>query len=245
MQAGGLETSSAVEKAVPAQTRRDDGPPPSYLLFVNVAKKMNVGMSMRSAVAFGVSELWVAGGNSTAFNTFGHQGTAAYIPLRMIERGFHESLQYCKSRGAHIVAIEITPDAVPIHSFQFKGPTAFVAGNEGEGLTESHKAALRAQGASFVYVPQYGQGTASLNVSVATSIVLHHFALWAGYKEQVRDGELDKFAVAAPPDQRSGPWAAIAEEKRSARAAKKAAQGEEIAGEGEEHAAESEEGGEQ
>lgn len=27
----------------------------------------------------------------------------------------------------------------------------------------------------FVYIPQYGGGTASLNVTVAASIVLHHF----------------------------------------------------------------------
>lgn len=28
----------------------------------------------------------------------------------------------------------------------------------------------------FVYIPQYGGGTASLNVTVAASIILHHFA---------------------------------------------------------------------
>lgn len=27
----------------------------------------------------------------------------------------------------------------------------------------------------FIYIPQYGVGTASLNVTVAASIVLHHF----------------------------------------------------------------------
>lgn len=34
---------------------------------------------------------------------------------------------------------------------------------------------------------QYGPGTASLNVAVAASIVLHHFALWAGYEERARE----------------------------------------------------------
>ena len=28
----------------------------------------------------------------------------------------------------------------------------------------------------FVYIPQYGNGTASLNVNVATALVLHHFS---------------------------------------------------------------------
>ena len=31
----------------------------------------------------------------------------------------------------------------------------------------------------FVYIPQHGGGTASLNVTVAASIVLQSFALWA------------------------------------------------------------------
>jgi hypothetical protein len=34
-----------------------------------------------------------------------------------------------------------------------------------------------------IYIPQYGVGTASLNVSTATAIILHHFARWAGYAE--------------------------------------------------------------
>ncbi|DBA70564.1 TPA: hypothetical protein ACH3X2_011956 [Trebouxia sp. C0005] len=55
---------------------------------------------------------------------------------------------------------------------------------------------------TFVYIPQHGQGTASLNVTVATSIVLHHFAIWAGYQESSRHGF--KFDVAAPP-QRTAP----------------------------------------
>lgn len=46
----------------------------------------------------------------------------------------------------------------------------------------------------FVYIPQYGAGTASLNVSTAAAIVLHHFALWAAYPEQGRHGQ--KFIVA-------------------------------------------------
>ena len=55
---------------------------------------------------------------------------------------------------------------------------------------------------SFVYIPQHGEGTASLNVTVATSIVLHHFAIWAGYQESSRHGF--KYDVAAPP-QRTAP----------------------------------------
>ena len=41
---------------------------------------------------------------------------------------------------------------------------------------------------AFVYIPQYGSGTASLNVTVAGSIILHHFGLWAGMQESDRVG---------------------------------------------------------
>ena len=51
---------------------------------------------------------------------------------------------------------------------------------------------------SFVYIPQYGAGTASLNVTVAASILLQHFALWAGYPE--RERAQHKFVVAPRPE---------------------------------------------
>ena len=39
----------------------------------------------------------------------------------------------------------------------------------------------------LVYVPQHGSAV-SLNVNVATAIVLHHFAQWAQYAETPREG---------------------------------------------------------
>ncbi|KAL2922754.1 putative tRNA/rRNA methyltransferase slr0955 [Bienertia sinuspersici] len=53
----------------------------------------------------------------------------------------------------------------------------------------------------FVYIPQYGSGTASLNVTIAASIVLHQFGVWAGYTERTRDG--NKFVVAERPRRQS------------------------------------------
>jgi hypothetical protein len=41
-----------------------------------------------------------------------------------------------------------------------------------------------------------------LNVAVAASIVLHHFAIWAGYTE--REKAMEKFVVAERP-QRAAP----------------------------------------
>jgi hypothetical protein len=71
------------------------------------------------------------------------------------------------------------------------GPTAFMLGNEGQGMSPKQMSLCD----SFVYIPQHGEGTASLNVAVACSIVLHHFAVWASYPEREREGH--KFVVAA------------------------------------------------
>lgn len=57
-------------------------------------------------------------------------------------------------------------------------------GNEGSGLNQNQIALCD----SFVYIPQYTDKTASLNVAIAGSLIFHHFALWAGYQEQSREG---------------------------------------------------------
>merc|ERR1711953_1010392 len=62
-------------------------------------------------------------------------------------------------------------------------------GNEGAGMTDAQRAICD----FFVYIPQHSGATASLNVAIAGSIVLHHFAVWAGMKEHDRKGE--KFVV--------------------------------------------------
>ena len=64
---------------------------------------------------------------------------------------------------------------------------------QGDGLSEKQMALCD----SFVYIPQYGEGTASLNVTVAASIVLHNFAVWAHFSERQRSGY--KYDVAVPP----------------------------------------------
>lgn len=69
--------------------------------------------------------------------------------------------------------------------------------SQGAGLSEKQISHCD----SLIYIPQHGPGTASLNVAVAASIVLHHFAIWAGMPERERTGP--KYNV-APRPQRIG-----------------------------------------
>lgn len=157
----------------------------------NVAKKHNIGTLARSCTAFKVAQMCLVG--SRHYNTFGSHGSAAHVPL-----AYFVTLDECcawlrQHKGCEIIGIEITDAANAVNTHPFHGNTAFMLGNEGTGLSE-HQLKLCD---SFVYIPQHGHGTASLNVTVAASIVLHHFAIWAGYQECSRHGA--KYDVASPP----------------------------------------------
>lgn len=70
--------------------------------------------------------------------------------------------------------------------------------SQGSGLSAKQLQACD----KLVYIPQFGPGTASLNVNVAAAIVLHQFTVWAGYAERPRAGQ--KYVVGQRP-LRSGP----------------------------------------
>jgi tRNA G18 (ribose-2'-O)-methylase SpoU len=196
--------------SAPSANPCTSGRPECYVLVATQTKKLNIGMTVRSAVAFGAAELLVAG--SRAVRTHGDMGTLRHTRVREFDKLRH-AVAWLRGRGVTVCGIEITPDAVPVERHPFRGPTAFLAGAEGDGLRPAHKALCD----HFVYIPQYGTGTASLNVTVATSIVLHHFATWAAYAEAPREAGCDKFTVAAPP-KKAGAEGDIDVARREARA---------------------------
>lgn len=59
---------------------------------------------------------------------------------------------------------------------------AILMGNEGQGIHPKHMRSCH----GFVRIPQYGVGTASLNVSVAASIVLYRFHEWIRSRSRLR-----------------------------------------------------------
>ena len=98
---------------------------------------------------------------------------------------------YCNTNKISICGIEIMPESKPIHEQPFLGDTLFLLGNEGSGLNQNQIDICD----HFVYIPQYTDKTASLNVAIAGSIIFHHFALWAKFEEAGRTGQ--KFEVGA------------------------------------------------
>jgi len=173
------------------ETAGSSRPPECYLIQHNIGKKHNIGTLARCATAFGVTSVLLVG--SRQFNAFGAHGSAEHVDFKHFP-----TLQACRQwlkeeKDCQIIGVEICDGAKSVAGHPFSGPTAFLLGNEGQGMSENQMAVCD----SFVYIPQYGPGTASLNVACAASIVLHQFAVWAGYQERERQGF--KFVVAERP----------------------------------------------
>lgn len=149
-------------------------PPRHFLILNNVQKMKNVKNMLVSASAFGVKEVFVVGQK-----TFDLQEQKPFLSSLSCHVTRVATLKDCRARcqerGIRIVGVEIMHDAKSIADSPFCGDTAFIMGNEGSGMNAAQVAICD----DFVYIPQYGGGTASLNVTVAASIILHTFALWA------------------------------------------------------------------
>lgn len=145
-----------------------------YLIVNNVQKTKNIKNMLLSASAFGVHEVLVVG--QKKFDLDEHVALLqrlSYPVSRLVS--LSDCRAYCQARGIRIVGVEILESARSIDDKPFQGDTAFIMGNEGSGMNAAQTAICD----DFVYIPQHGGGTASLNVTVAASIILQSFALWA------------------------------------------------------------------
>ena len=189
-------------------------PPPSFrelpqhiLLIYNVSKSSNIGPLIRTAVAFSCSAIVVVGARKLL--THGNKHTNRFATFRHYER-LSDAITHLRAQHFVLVGLELSHDAVEL-SVQpppFAQRTCFVPGNEGSGLS----AHILPHIDRLVYIRQSGHGTASLNVSTATGIVLYAFQMWAQYPEQSReedkDGEagLAKYRVEEEKAVGSGGW---------------------------------------
>ena len=194
--------------------------PACYFLVHNIAKKHNVGTIARCATAFGVREVVLIG--SKQYNAFGSKGADGHVKFCHYETLKDAAEKLKTDKGVtKILGVEIMDGAVPIEDLETiaTGPTAFICGNEGDGLSDQQKAICD----GFVYIRQHGPGTASLNVAVSASLVMHHFSQWANYPERARAGE--KYVVAENKPQRTHKRGQVGEDPekvRRRRAAKRA-----------------------
>ena len=194
-----------------------DKPYRSFLILHDLFSRHNVGNVIRSASAMGVSAVLIVG--LKKFRLFGAHRSDKFIPILTFDT-LEEAREYCHARECQIVGIEILDEAQSLLAPDaFRGNTAFFPGNEGLGMSERARSICD----RFVYLPQYGGGTASMNVTVATSISLHYFAAWSGMAERERQGEKFVLDELVPKTEGSPEEIAAADARRAATAAAMAA----------------------
>ena len=163
-----------------------------YFIIANISKRTNIRSLLLTAAAFGCQTVFVAGQRKFDFDPDGidipHQ-CALHIKSGSMKIVQFDKLDECaihiKSIGVdsadategpvRIIGVEIHETAVDLEDELFVGDTAFMMGNEGQGMNQKQMSICD----GFIRIAQYGGGTASLNVNVAASIVLHRFHHWA------------------------------------------------------------------
>lgn len=146
-----------------------------YLVINNISKIKNIKNLCLIAGACNFCVLFVQPSENTLEETV----RSSYLACRnlfvqhLVFSTLEEMKTYLVGKQIPLVGIEIMETAISMkaYSYEQKRGIAFMPGNEGMGLTPKQKNVC----SHFMYIPQFGAGTASLNVNLATSIVLHDY----------------------------------------------------------------------
>ena len=152
----------------PALDLKKNGQPPLVVVLEQVEKPGNVGAVLRSADGAGASALVAASPLTDLYNPNAIRaslGTIFHMPL-----GEAPSLDVKKWLVSHDVTIYAarTDGAKPFSQCDFRGPVAFVLGNESQGLSP----VWTTGDVKSVSLPMLGVAD-SLNVSITASVLLY------------------------------------------------------------------------
>jgi tRNA G18 (ribose-2'-O)-methylase SpoU len=146
---------------------------PISLLLVNIDRDNNIGNIIRSANTFGVKEVLIYGRKK--FDRRTSVGAEFFMQFRHIR--FIEELELLRQEFDIILGLEQTPDSVELHNYQWPQNVKILIaiGHEGTGLPPEVLSLCD----TTLEIEQYGT-TRSLNVSVATGIVLYDYRIKRG-----------------------------------------------------------------
>lgn len=143
------------------------------IILYDLRSAHNVGSIFRTADAVGIDSLFLVGTTPTPTDRFGRaQKDIAKTALgaeKSISWRYFQSIEevFKNSNEYYFVAVEQSKDAINYKEFKPASDTAFVFGNEVEGI--SNKVLDKVD--KIIEVPMHG-AKESLNVSVAVGVVL-------------------------------------------------------------------------
>lgn len=142
---------------------------PIIIVLDNIRSLSNVGAFFRSADAFRIEELFLCGITACPPHREIHKtalGADETVKWRYFETA-EAACQILKAENYRIFAVEQVEDSIALQNFEFEPHTAYVLGNEVDGVNE--EVLSFCDGA--VELPQEGTKH-SINVSVCAGIIM-------------------------------------------------------------------------
>ena len=135
-----------------------------------VQNPFNVGSILRSAAAFSVDKLWLAGHVPPPSDTKVNKtalGSQRFLTWDVVETGA-EAIAAARAEGFLVVGVELAEGSEPLHALPLDGDVCLVLGHEERGLSKDALAGCDHLG----YVPQLGR-IGSLNVGTAAAVAIY------------------------------------------------------------------------
>lgn len=152
---------------------------PLVLVAESVEKPGNLGAILRTADAAGVDAVLVCDSGTDIFNpNVVRSSLGTLFTLQVVCCSPEEAISWLKEMNIKIYTTALS-DSEPYHLIDYLGATAFVAGAEATGVSSAWKENSNAN----IIIPMFGK-VDSMNVSVATSIVLYEALRQRGFPER-------------------------------------------------------------
>ncbi len=152
---------------------------PLIMMSVDVQDPGNLGTIFRTAEAAGADGVMLCGGCADVYSpkvVRSTMGAIMRLPFIM-EEDTGGAIEALKRAGVAVYAAALDDKAKTFSENDYSGPTAFMTGNEGNGLKEEYIKAAD----GTVFIPMAGR-TESLNASISAALLLYEAARQRGYE---------------------------------------------------------------
>jgi tRNA (guanosine-2'-O-)-methyltransferase len=140
------------------------------LVLDSVQTPYNVGSILRTAAAYRVDQLWLAGSSESPAHAKTQKtalGADRYVPWTVVPSPL-DAIAEAKDAGYRVVGIELADRAVPLHELALLKDVCLVLGHEDRGLAPATLDACD----DVAYLPMLGK-IGSLNVATAAALALY------------------------------------------------------------------------
>lgn len=145
-----------------------------FLLLECIQDPGNLGTIIRSAEGAGVDAVLLSSGCADIYapkTVRSTMGSLYRVPI-LTGVDMAESISALQKRGVQVCAAALTAQAIPFTELSYQKPTAFVIGNEANGLREE----TIAQADTAVILPMAGR-LESFNAGIAATLLAYHAGL--------------------------------------------------------------------